>query len=121
MPGKSVLGSRGFLPLLAPPVLLVLLIVIIAVVIVGPAVLISVSPELMILFQIAASIMIVSWVRQIVGPGTLSLVISAVLVYIFVFILPQLTIGLWALYTFMGLGVWTILFWGLTIFSRRGA
>jgi hypothetical protein len=112
--------KKGLIPLFAPGALLIILLTIIALIIIGPMLLITFSKELMILFQLAASIVILSWVKNTVGPGLLAYAISAILIYIFVFILPQFTMGIWVLYTFMGLGMWTLLFWGLTMFGKIG-
>ena len=112
--------KKGIIPIFAPGALLVVLVVILVIIFVGPMLLITLSKELMLLFQLAASIVILSWVRNTVGPGLLAYAISGILIYIFVFILPQFTIGIWVLYTFMGLGMWTLLFWGLTLFGKLG-
>ncbi len=82
-----------------------------------PMIAITISNELKLLFQIAASIMIISWVRRIVGKGMVSLVISGVLIYIFVFVLPQLTIGLYAFYVVTSLGLLSSLIWIIAIFT----
>ena len=95
--------------------ILVILVVALLIIVVGPSIAITLSPELMLLFQIIAAIMIISWVRNTIGPGVLSLAISGILLYIFVFLLPQLTLSLWIVYMIIGLGIWQMLFWGLTI------
>jgi hypothetical protein len=110
--------QKGFLPLLAGPTLFIVLIVLFALIVIGPAIIITFVKELMILFQLAASIVIISWVRNTVGPGLLSYAISAILIYIFVFILPQISIMLWAIMTIMGIGLWSTMFWGLTFFRK---
>ena len=110
--------QKGIIPLFVPGTLLLILVGISILLLIGPAVIITISKELMLLFQLAASIVIISWVKNTVGPGMLAYAISGILIYIFVFILPQLTIGIWALWMFLGLGVWSVLFWGLTLFGK---
>jgi hypothetical protein len=109
---------RGFLPLIASPFMLPLLIIVLAAVVLLPMLAITLSPELKLLFQVAAAIMIYSWVRNTVGPGILSFGIAGVLIYIFVFLLPQLTLGMYMIWTFMGLGLFSVVFWGLTLFRK---
>ena len=75
--------------------------------------------ELMLLFQIAASIVILNWVRNTIGPGTLSLAISAILIYIFVFLLPQFTVGLYVLYFLLVLGILDIVIWMSMLFPMK--
>ncbi len=110
--------KKGIIPLFAPGMLLIILVAIVVLLLIVPALLITVSNELMLLFQLAASIVIISWVKNTVGPGMLAYAISGILIYIFVFILPQLTIGIWVLWMFLGLGMWSVLFWGLTLFGK---
>jgi len=109
---------KGFLPLIPVGLMLPVLVVILAAVVLLPMLAITLSPELKLLFQVAAAIMIYSWVRNTVGPGILSFGIAGVLIYIFVFLLPQLTIGMYMMWTFMGLGLFSVVFWGLTLFHR---
>ena len=110
--------SRGFLPLIPAGGMLAALVIVLVAIVVLPIMAISFSPELMLLFQIAAAIMIVSWVRNIIGPGILSLGLSGILVYIFIFMLPQFTLGMYVIWTFMGFGLFQALFWGLTLFRK---
>jgi hypothetical protein len=107
---------RGFLALIPAGMLLPVLLGVLALVVFVPIVAITFSPELMLLFQIAAAIMVFSWVRNILGPGILSFGVAGVLIYIFVFILPQFTLGLYVVWTFMGFGLFSAVFWGLTLF-----
>jgi hypothetical protein len=118
---KTFKSEKGFAPLIfGIPTALLMLLIVICLIVLGPAVLISLSPGLKLLFQIVASVIILSWVRNTVGPGMISLVISAILIYIFVFTLPALTASMWALYMVMGLGLWSMIFWGMPlIFSSR--
>ena len=109
---------RGFIPFLAGPLMLPALIIVLAAVVILPVLAISLSPELKLLFQVAAAIMIYSWVRNTVGPGILSFGIAGVLIYIFVFLLPALTLGMYMVWTFMGLGLFSVVFWGLTLFRK---
>lgn len=103
-------------PLIPLPFLFPLLIVIFAIIIFAPIVAVTLSSELMLLFQVAAAIMVFNWVRNVVGPGIVSYAIAGVLIYIFVFVLPQFTLGLYMIWTILGLGVFSIIFWGLTLF-----
>ena len=107
--------KKGLLGLIPVGMMLPALLLVLALVIFLPIVAISLSKELMLLFQVAAVIMIYSWVRNTVGPGIISYAITGVLVYIFVFILPQFTLGIYMIWTFMGFGLFGALFWGLTI------
>ena len=117
---KKRLNERGFLPLIAGiPTALIFLILILILLLVGPAVLITVSPELKLLFQIFAAIIILSWVRNTVGPGTVSILISLILIYIFVIMLPQLLVSMWAAYILLTFGLWSMIFWGLPIIFRK--
>lgn len=104
---------RGFLPIAIGPALLIVGAIILLMIAI-PILAISFSRELMLLFQFGASIIIYNWVRNTIGPGTLSLVIAGVLIYIFVFILPQFTMGLYTLYFLLTLGIMsTIIFMGM--------
>lgn len=107
---KKKMDGKGFIAL---PLLLAILLI--AFIVIGPALAITVSSELKLLFQIAASIMIISWVRKLVGKGMISILISGVLIYIFVFVLPQFTIGLYALYVVMSLGILSSLIWMIAL------
>lgn len=113
-------NEKGFLPLIAGiPTALIFLIIILALLLLGPAALITISPELKLLFQIFAAIIILSWVRNTVGPGTVSLLISIILIYIFVIMLPQLLASMWAAYILLTFGLWSMIFWGLPIIFRK--
>lgn len=117
---RMKLNKKGFLPLVAGiPTALIFLIIILALLLLGPAVLITISPELKLLFQIFASIIILSWVRNTVGPGTVSILISLILIYIFVIMLPQMLVTMWAAYILLVFGLWSMIFWGLPIIFRR--
>lgn len=105
--------TKGFIP---AGMMLIALLGVLALIVLIPVAVITISPELMLLFQIAAAIMLYSWVRNVVGPGILSFAIAGVLIYIFVFILPQFTLGLYIIWTFMGFGLFSMVFWGLTLF-----
>ncbi|MCD6522160.1 MAG: hypothetical protein J7K68_00265 [Candidatus Diapherotrites archaeon] len=98
---------------------LIFLVVVILLAMGIPMLAITVSPELMLLFQIAASIVILNWVRNTIGPGTLSLAISAILIYIFVFLLPQFTVGLYVLYFLLVLGILDIVIWMSMLFPMK--
>ena len=108
--------KKGFfsLPIIGWPFLL--LIAVVAVVILIPVLAIILSPELRLLFQLGAAIIIFSWVRNSLGQGMLSYVISGILIFIFVWMLPHITLGLYILYFLLILGildlfVWTGLLW----------
>ncbi len=111
---------RGFLPVIPMGLMLPVLLIILGLIVFVPVLAITISPELKLLFQIAAVIMIFNWVRNIVGPGMLTYAIAGVLIYIFVFVLPQFTLGVYIVWTIMGLGVFSMLFWGLTLFRMAG-
>ncbi|GEM_PF-6689056 len=110
--------NKGFLPA-SPLLALILLLITFAVVIIGPAVAVHISPTIRIIFQFVIAVTIYNWVKNTVGPGILSLVISAVLIYIFVIMLPGFTASLWATYYVLGLGIASMLIWGFTLFSGR--
>jgi len=112
--------KRGLLGLIPVGMMLPALLVILGLLLFVPIIAITISPELMLLFKIAAIIMIFNWVRNIVGPGILTYAIAGVLIYIFVFVMPQFTLGIYVVYTVMGLGVFSMLFWGLTLFKSAG-
>ncbi|MCK4327690.1 MAG: hypothetical protein KAW41_04405 [Candidatus Diapherotrites archaeon] len=111
------MGDRGFIGLIPAGLMLPAILIILGLILFLPIVAVSLSSELMLLFQVAAAIMVFSWVRNVVGPGMLSYAIAGVLIYIFVFILPQFTLGLYIIWTFMGFGLFGMLFWGLTLFK----
>ncbi len=110
---------KGFLPA-SPLLALILLITTLAVFILGPALAIHISPTIKLIFQFIAAITIYRWVTDKVGPGPLSLVISGILIYIFVIMVPGLTAAAWATYYVVGMGIASMLIWGFTIFSGRG-
>jgi len=104
--------KKGILQLIGPAT--VFFIAVIIVITLVPIILVTVSPELMLLFKIAASLIILNWVRNTVGPGMLAYVISGILIYIFVFIMPQFTLGLYVFYMLLITGVMsTIIFAGM--------
>ncbi|MCD4740343.1 hypothetical protein K8R43_04075 [archaeon] len=72
-------------------------------------------PILKLLFMLFAALIIFNWIRNTVGPGTLSLVIAAILIYIFVFQLTWITWGIWVMYALLTYGLWSILFWGIPL------
>ncbi len=110
---------RGFLPA-SPALALILLLVTLGIFILGPVIAIHISPEIRLIFQFIAAITIYNWIKNTVGPGVLSLVISGILIYIFVIMLPGLTAALWATYYIVGLGIASMFIWGFTLFSGRG-
>ena len=110
---------RGIIPLLPVAVMFPLLILIFGIMIFGPIILITFSSELKLLFQIAAAIMIFNWVRNTVGPGIISYAMAGTLIYIFVFLLPQFTLGLYALYVIFGFSIFSTVFWGIAIFRKH--
>ena len=112
------MNERGFLPA-SPLLALILLLVAFAIVIIGPVIAIHLSPVIRIIFQFIIAVTIYNWVKNTVGPGVLSLVISGVLIYIFVIMLPGFTAALWATYYILGLGIASMLIWGFTLFSGR--
>ena len=111
---------RGILGIIPMGLMLPALLIILGLIVFVPVLAITISPELKLLFQIAAVIMIFNWVRNIVGPGMLTYAIAGVLIYIFVFVMPQFTLGIYVVWTIMGLGVFSMLFWGLTLFKSAG-
>ena len=117
--------KKGFLPLLflfgsgSWALALGMLVLTIGIIMFMPMLAITLSSELMLLFQIGASIIILSWVRRTIGPGTLSLAISGILIYIFVFMLPQFTLGLYILYMLLAFGLVGTLIWTFTLFSGK--
>lgn len=111
--------ERGFLP--ASPLLgLTLLLVTLAIFIIGPVILIHVSPIIMLVFQFLAALTIYNWIKNTIGPGILSLVVSGILIYIFVIMLPGLTAAMWATYYIVGMGLASMFIWGFTLFTGRG-
>ena len=111
---------KGFIQFIPAGFMIPALLIVLGLIVFLPIIAITLSSELMLLFQVGAAIMIFSWVRNVVGPGMLSYAIAGVLVYIFVFILPQFTLGLYIIWTFMGFGLFGMLFWGLTLFKLGG-
>lgn len=115
------MNSKGFLPMLMIGgswwLALGLLMLTMSAIIFLPILAISLSGELMLLFQIGASVIILSWVRNTVGQGTISLAISGILIYIFVFILPQLSLGIYVLYMLFAFGLVGTIVWTFTIFA----
>ncbi|MFC2174426.1 hypothetical protein ACFLQ2_00965 [archaeon] len=111
---------KGFIQFIPAGFMLPALFIVFLLIIFVPIVAITLSSELMLLFQVGAAIMVFSWVRNVVGPGLLSYAIAGVLIYIFVFILPQFTMGLYIIWTIMGFGLFGMLFWGLTLFRLAG-
>jgi hypothetical protein len=107
--------EKGFIPFIPAGLMLPVLILVFGLIIFLPIIAVTLSKELMLLFQVAAAIMVYSWIRNTVGPGILSYAIAGVLIYIFVFVLPQFTLGLYVIYTFFGFGMFSTLFWGLTL------
>lgn len=114
------ISEKGFLPLIAGiPTALIVLIIVIILLMIGPTIVFSISPTIKLIFQIFAAIVILNWVRNTVGPGTLSIVMSLVLIYIFVLMLPGLTGAFWGVYILLTFGLWSVIFWGLPIIFRK--
>ncbi len=109
---------KGFLPA-SPLLALILLLITLAIFILGPVILIHVSPIIKLIFQFIAAITIWRWITNTIGPGILSLVISGILIYIFVIMLPGLTVAMWATYYIVGMGIASMFIWGFTLFSGR--
>ena len=110
---------KGFIQFIPAAFMLPALLIVLGLIIFLPIIAITISPELKLLFQVAAAIIIFSWIRNTIGPGLLSMAIAAVLIYIFVFILPQFTLGLYVIWTFFGLGMFGMLFWGMIILKKN--
>ncbi len=110
---------RGFLPA-SPALALALLLITLGILILGPAIAVHISPEIKLIFQFIAAISIYNWVKNTVGPGILSIVISGILIYIFVITLPGLTAAMWSTYYVVGMGIASMLIWGFTMFSGKG-
>ncbi|MCD6414633.1 MAG: hypothetical protein J7L23_03315 [Candidatus Diapherotrites archaeon] len=113
------LNKKGFLPLIAGiPTALIVLIVVILLLVLSPAILMQIR-EIKLLFQIFAAIIILSWVRNTVGPGMVSILISLILIYIFVLMVPELLGAIWAMYILLTFGLWSMIFWGLPLIFRK--
>ena len=113
------LNSKGFIQFIPAAAMLPVLALVLGLIVFLPILAISLSSELMLLFQVGAAIMIFSWVRNVVGPGILSYAIGGVLIYIFIFVLPQFTLGLYVVWTFMGFGLFGAVFWGLILLKKN--
>ncbi len=111
---------KGQFVFASPAIALALLLATLAVFILGPVILIHMSPIIRVIFQLIAAVTIYDWIKNTVGPGILSLVISGILIYIFVIALPGLTAALWATYYVVGMGLASMFIWGFTIFSGKG-
>jgi hypothetical protein len=96
------------------------LIIIIALLVVAvvPGILVALFPPIRILFQIIAVFMVYSLVRGYLGQGTLTLVVSALLIWFLVFKYPGIFASLWVFQTLLGLQFMSIIIWGIGT-SRR--
>ena len=109
---------RGFLPLISGALMWPVLLLILAAIIIGPMVLINIFPLAKVLFQLAAVVMIYSWIKSFLGPGMLTYAISGILIYIFVIVLPEAALGIWLIMNIFGLGIWSMIFWGLPLLRK---
>jgi hypothetical protein len=107
----TMMNQRGIGPLL------IILVVVLGAVLFIPAIAVMISNEIRLLFQVMASIVIFTWVRNTVGPGIISIAIAGILIYIFVFVLTPVTASIWALYYLVGLGLFGMILWGLIAFK----
>lgn len=117
---KWTVNDKGFLPLIfGIPTALVVLLVIILALLIGPPILFEFVPELKLLFQIFAAVIILNWVRNTLGPGNLSLVVACILIFIFVIAYTWMGWGIWVIYILLSFGLWSMIFWGLPLIFRK--
>ena len=96
-------------------IIIVLALLVIAIV---PGVLITFIPQLKILFQIYAIFMIYSIIRGYLGPGIITIVISAVLIWFLVFKYPGIFASLWVFQLSLGVQFMSIIIWGIGTSKR---
>lgn len=101
---------KGFLPLVGA---LGALILVFLVLIVGGTLLISNVPILSLLFQLYFIVLIYGFVRGMLGGGAVSLVVTALLAYIFVIRFWYFTAATWIVYLLISFGLTSIIFFGL--------
>ena len=96
-----------------------LIIGVLLVVILLPAVIISVFPVAKILFQIFSIFMIYSLVKNYLGPGMISILISGVLIWFLVFKYPTLWATIWFFQLLLGVQILSIVTFGIGMSARR--
>ncbi len=99
-------GFLQFLPLIPMVILLMILLVVIL------PIAMAVFPPIDILVKIILVISIFTTVRGYLGPGTISIIVSGILIYFLVFKWGFIgAMGWWGL-TLMGMGFFGIIVWG---------
>lgn len=101
---------RGFLPVVGA---LGALILVLLVIIVGGTLLLGYTPIISLLFQLYMIVVIYGFVRGMLGGGAASLIITAILSYIFVIRFWYLTASLWIVYLLISFGLTSVIFFGL--------
>lgn len=84
-----------------------------------PVIITILSPEARIVMQLIMIFVIYTTIRGYLGPGYLSIIISAVLIYFMVFKWFEVFLSLYILQLLLGLGFLSTVIWGIGTTMRR--
>lgn len=98
--------------------IVIALLIVFAVALILPPLLLYLFPQAMFLFQIIGVFLVYSTIRTYLGPGPLTLILSAIFIYFLVFKYPHIFSSVWAISILMMMNFTGVLFWSTSAALR---
>lgn len=84
-----------------------------------PVIISFVSPEAKLIMQVILIFTVYTTVRGLMGSGTLTIIISAILIYFMVFKYYEIFLALYILQLLLGLQFLSVIIWGVSTTMRK--